>query len=419
MSAGARALGALLLVFVLSRLLVLGAAEYGSFQLGDGRAAQPGNVQRPWYAASPRLERAARWDAEWYLLIAAEGYHLEGHMAGRKVRYAPADATGFFPLYPLLIRGIGEILAALPEPLRPRTLLHAGASGPPEGGAPYLLAGILISNAALLGAAVLLYRRVLATGHAGRPGSAGMALFSAAALLLHPSSFFLSAVYAESLLLFLTLACFAALRTRRWWTAALLAALASATKPAGLLLAIPALVVLIGDLRTARSGARRGGSPLTKWLTLAFYPAGTLLHSAWCQQAFGDPLAWVRRQMRWRGALSGPWRAFQRWAEDPQLLGAHHSTVEALLATAAIILMIYSLRRRPPAESALAAAVILPPLCATLWSFGRLSLQAFPVFIVAGAWANDHRRWSPAWFLPSMTGLCFLTAHYAAWWWAG
>ena len=36
----------------------------------------------------------ARWDAEWYLLIAREGYHLEHHMEGRRVRYAPADATG-------------------------------------------------------------------------------------------------------------------------------------------------------------------------------------------------------------------------------------------------------------------------------------------------------------------------------------
>lgn len=420
---GRRALAGLLLVFLASRALVLAAGLYGAASYPSGRTVQPGNLQRPWYAAARGLEIWARWDAEWYLLIAEEGYHLEHHMEGRRVRYRPADATGFFPLYPLLIRGGGRLLALLPGAGGLETRAHAGG-GPVDapGGALSLLAGILISNLALLGSTLLLHRRVLETGHGGEAATSGMALLSAAALLLHPSSFFLSAVYADSLLLFLSLACFAALRRRRWWTAALLGALASATKPAGILLAAPALVALAGSLgRQARSpgGGRSRGASWTRWLSLGLYPAGLLLFSLYCRQAFGDPLAWAQRQMRWRGDLSGPWRAFLRWAEDPQLLGAHHSSMELALALTALVLLVFCVRRRPPAETALAALVILPPLGATLWSFGRLSLQAFPLSIVLGSWAARHKAWSLAWFVPSAAALAFLTSYYAAWWWAG
>ena len=232
-SAGSRrALGALVLIFMASRLLVFGAGLLGASKYASGREVQPGNVQRPWYASSS-LEIRARWDAEWYLLIAEEGYHLERHMEGRRVRYAPADATGFLPLYPLLVRGLGDLLARLPWTGELETRSHGtGELIRKRGGAPYLLAGALIADLALLLSAIRLYRRVQETGHAGAPASEGMALFSAAALLFHPSSFFLSAVYAESLLLLLTLACFTALRRRRWLLAALAGALASATKPA-------------------------------------------------------------------------------------------------------------------------------------------------------------------------------------------
>ena len=112
-------------------------------------------------------------------------------------------------------------------------------------------------------------------------------------------------------------------------------------------------------------------------------------------------------------------RAFERWAEDPHLLGAHTSTVEMVLALLAIVLLVGCVRRRPLAETALAAAVVIPPLGSTLWSFGRLSLQAFPLFIVLGGLAARRPAWSLAWLLPSAAGLAFLASLYAGWWWAG
>ncbi len=93
--------------------------------------------------------------------------------------------------------------------------------------------------------------------------------------------------------------------------------------------------------------------------------------------------------------------------------------MELVLALLALILLVFAIRRRPVSESVFAALVILPPLGSTLWSFGRLSLQAFPLFIVLGCWLARRPSWAAVWLLPSAAGLVFLTSYYAAWWWAG
>jgi hypothetical protein len=93
--------------------------------------------------------------------------------------------------------------------------------------------------------------------------------------------------------------------------------------------------------------------------------------------------------------------------------------VELIFAILALVLLVYCVRRRPVAETALAALVVLPPLSSTLWSFGRLSLQAFPLFIVLGCWASRRPAWSWVYFLPAAAGLGRLAATYSAWWWAG
>ena len=123
--------------------------------------------------------------------------------------------------------------------------------------------------------------------------------------------------------------------------------------------------------------------------------------------------------MRWRVAASGPSQAFQRWAEKPTIHGTHGSTVELTFAVMALAILIFVLWKRPLAESAFAAAIVMLPLTSTLWSFGRLSLQAFPLFVVLGYWASRWPRTSWLYFVPMTAGSLVLMRYYAAWWWAG
>ena len=108
-----------------------------------------------------------RWDSGWFLHIAQHGY------------VDPSHSTAFFPLYPLLIRGLGFFL-----------LGH------------YLLAGVLISLLTSAAAFVVLWW--LAGELVGEESARRSLLY----LALFPTTLFLLAVYSESLYLLLSSAAF-------------------------------------------------------------------------------------------------------------------------------------------------------------------------------------------------------------------
>src|SRR5919109_5683544 len=140
----------------------------------------------PKYSSTP-VDTAAlfsswnHWDAANYVRIAQFGY-----------TQLPYDLA-FFPLFPLLI-------AALAYPI--------------GGSWSYLLAGTLISNAALLGALFVIYQ--LAVDIAGDQVARRTLLY----LCIFPTAFYFFAAYTESLFLLLTAGAFLALRRRRWFIAA-------------------------------------------------------------------------------------------------------------------------------------------------------------------------------------------------------
>lgn len=193
----------------------------------------------------------ARWDSSFYLQIAHDGYGAGGTAA-------------FFPLYPLLVGGAGRLL-----------------------GGHFVLAGTLVSLAACLGAFLLLAR--LAESRLGAEGARRTVLY----LALFPTSLFLGAVYAESLLLLLLLGSFLLAERGRWVPAAALAGLALLTRPLALAL-LPALALIAW-----RSPARRRAlaSLTLAPILFSFYPL-----ALWLQT--GDALAFAGAQERWHRALS-------------------------------------------------------------------------------------------------------------------
>src|SRR2546426_1813240 len=144
-----------------------------------------------------------RWDAANYVRIAQFGYQ----------RFYD---TASFPLFPLLISATAHLL----------------------GSWSYLLAGTLLSNAALLGSLFVIYQ--LAVESQGEQVAGRTLLY----LCIFPTAFFFFAAYNESLFLLLTTGAFLALRHRRWWLAGLLGFLAALTRSAGVLLVVPYLYEL-------------------------------------------------------------------------------------------------------------------------------------------------------------------------------
>jgi hypothetical protein len=185
---GSEAMRSAFSVFWITRAGVAGVAVFAALSFGPahgGLAArnaasfdEPALTHPLGGAGDVVLSPLARWDSVWYLRIAEAGYD------GGEARAA------FFPLYPLLVRGIGELGGGSP-----------GAA---------LVGAYLVSLAAFLAALVLLHRLVAL--ELGRPLARPALLL----LAVFPAALYFGAPYAESLFLLCSVGAFYAALTGRF-----------------------------------------------------------------------------------------------------------------------------------------------------------------------------------------------------------
>lgn len=370
-----RAWGPAVEIFLWSRLALWAAALFAFL------AFEPNRNPEAYRWDSPRLHELgagtdvwARWDSDWLLRVAHDGYSA-----------APSSTPAFPPLYPLLTGGLGRAL-----------------------GGNYVLAGILLSLAACLGAFVLLHR--LAEEKLGAAGARRAVLY----LAVFPMSLFLQAVYSESLFLMLALAAFLLAERGRFLGAGTAAGLAALARLGGVAL-LPALALLAWRARDRRRAfAGLLAAPLL-WLS---YPL-------WLWLQIGEPLALFRAQEGiWQrhvsaaGPLGGLWQGLDAgWAGIRQLLSGSHTTryweavtdtdplrvaainLEQLAFTVLFVALTVVAWRRLGAPYGLFAAVGLAlPLSVPserwpLLSMSRFGLVLFPLFLAlasAGARPRLH-----------------------------
>lgn len=274
----------------------------------------------------PELTRMVMAGDAWhYERIAREGYP-------RPTGGAPSERWAFFPLYPLLVSVFAD----------------------------FAMGGVIVSNVAFLAALLL----VAAAGL--RLGATSEQVERAAFFLaFFPTSYFFSMPMTESLFLALTAGAFLLAAKERWWAAAILGALAAATRVFGVLL-LPALLLL--PLQQGRGLDKR-----QSWLLLI--PAGTAAFMLHLQQVTGDPLAFIRAQSLWgRGSLEPIGFAISRsW------------NFIALNVAAAAFLLAAGLALVKQRQWAYAAyvllAVAIPLSTMSVQSLARYSMVVFPAFL--------------------------------------
>ena len=325
---------------------------------------------------------ASQYDSPWFIAIAQHGYQ----------RTADASPAAFFPLYPLLIR------LATPLCL----------------GRPWV-AALLVANAALLAALVLLFRlteRELGRAAAGRGGFY---------LVAFPTGFFLSAAYNEGLFLALLIATVYCLRNRLWWRAGALGALAAATRSAGILL------VLAFAFEYARTHRREGCRPAVSALAGGLIPLGLGAVMVVSQVAYDDPLAFSHTQAaHWGRHLAWPWQAPLAAAARPGRPFTEiwvHNGLELGTVLLLAALLTPWLRRGldqavfPLLGAALVVFMISFPSRYTadipypLYSASRIGLEVFPAFMALGA--LGRRPWLDRAVLAAfLTAQGVLAAHF-------
>jgi mannosyltransferase PIG-V len=417
-----------------------GVFAYLAFPLsGDRRFDHGGLTESFGELGNALLAPVLRWDSNWYVDLASHGYRHE------------AVEPAFFPLYPLLMRGLGELTTSV------------------------VAAGLLISLAAFLTSLVLLGRLTeLELG----PEAARRAIVL---LAFFPTALFFSAVYTEALFLALELGAFYAARRGRWGWAGVLGALGSATRNTGALL-LPALLVLYlygprGDRspdfpETARSdddgrsggapapvpveGGRSGGAPVARassgrppfWralssrlrpryqlrpdaLWLLLVPLGLLAYLACMGSHFGDWLAPLHAQEHFRRSFEGPLSALwlgaeKAWDGFTGILGGGEpfgpsvrKIAQFLLACGALAAMVGAVRRLPAAYGVYAVVSIVPILSfpyppGPLASSARYLVALFPLFMWLG-WRLSDRRLYHVTVGVFAVGLAYCAGMFATW----
>ena len=296
-----------------------------------------------------------RFDTLWFLRIAQHGYDLP-------------MAVIFYPLYSLAIRAASW-------------------------GLPAIAAALLVSTIA----AFFFFWGLLRLAESALPEAGKLRVLLL--VVVWPTSFVLFAGYAESLTLALIVWAVVFAREQRWGAATVCGLLAGLSRPSGVLVAIPLLVL---GLRSRRARA----------LTVVLVPLGLLSYWGW---------------LRWSGHVSvvEAYRLHQGMALVPPWTGVGEalrlivSQGDALLAVKLGLVVLFaalSLRREVLIEDKLfALAVILQMLMYTgrpLLGAMRYLLLVYPAFMVLGGYAG-RRSWRQFSFYLVALGVLNL-----AWMWA-
>lgn len=307
-----------------------------------------------------------RWDSFWYLEIARHGYPT---VIGPLSPDRPYSPLAFFPLWPMLVRGTGDLL----------------------GGHPTVAAYLL--NFLLAGALTLLVRLVFARVTDGRTADVAVLLY-----VFFPGTNVFSAAYSEPLALCLTAGTLLALLHRRWWVAGVLAALAGATRPPIALAVFAALawVVLVAVARPApEERGRRRWRPLVAPLLA---PLGLIAFAVYSWRHTGHPLAWREAEQ-----LFGNQIDFGRsFATD--VSGAIAQNVRAPATGLAVLVWLsvamliflgaFFVRRRPPALLLIytVASLAVPATTSALMPKARFLAAAFPLVLPLAGWLRERGR---------------------------
>lgn len=333
------------------------------------------NSFQPWLPNYPNasVPLLARWDSGWYVAVAEWGYYLKTGLNSTVV---------FFPLFPLLIKALS---LALPF--------------------NFFYLGQIISWTALFAALVFFYRLMRLDYDEKRSLAA---LFY---LLVFPWSFFLAAVYTESLFLFFAIAAFYFARRRNWPVASLFGLLSGLTRITGVFL-LPALTYefLVQNRKLTTNSA---------WLM--FIPAGLFGFMLYLKFQVGSFFAFVQNQSSFgRHAvfpLNTLWRDYKNiltfYATNQPLKG----TVYALGLLAVLVatwLLIQKRRELRGSYQIFSWLSLLLPLCTgTTTSIGRYLLSIFPVFIAVSL--TENRLFKLLWILLGVMFLLVLTFAFTAW----
>lgn len=326
-----RDLAAAVVPWIVARVLVVGALALSRHLYTEiGAPPRPIQLGQGLFA----------WDAAFYRDIAEHGYRAVGEASLR-----------FFPLVPLLARGLGWLF-----------LGHRD------------VALIVLANVSALLFCACLHRLVLL--ETADPGTARRAVWFGA---IFPAATVLVLGYAEATAMLLSVLMFLALRTNRFGAAAGAGFLVGLCRPVGVLLVVPAAIEAARGWRSAPPSGR-----VARIAAVVSPVAGAGIYLAWVGLKFDDP--WLPISLQNRNTLRGGFQDPVTRTIDAfgDLFGGDRfgSGLHIVWAIGFAALLVVLVRRLPASYSAYAGVTLLLGLSASnLDSFERYCMSTFPLLI--------------------------------------
>jgi len=309
------------------------------------------------------------WDSERYLYIAQHWYPHTTDVS-QLTNYV------FFPLYPLLMK----LLAFVTD--------------------DYLLSGIIISNVCLFISCYYVYKLALLDS------DEATAIRSIKYLFLFPTAFILSGVFTESLFLALSIACFYYARKGSWLASGMLGALASVTRPYGIIIIVPMLVEYLCSVHFDPKKIDKNS------LALLIPPLGLAVFMAYEYYMTGDFLAFAHAQALWSFTLQNPLlQLLLRFSEMGMDV-----RFNAILTVVALLVLLAGYKKIGISQLAYGLLLIFIPLCSagSDWSMSRYILVVFPLYFIMACYTkNEYADQALTIGLAMLQGL--LMATWATW----
>ncbi|HWQ59791.1 MAG TPA: glycosyltransferase 87 family protein [Candidatus Fimivivens sp.] len=319
-----------------------------------------------------------RWDSFWYTTIARKGYSFSTE---------ENSSIAFFPLYPLVIRGVHEIGIGLHEDELSFWL-----------------------NVAFSFLAALALFRLAKIDYPERTGRIVVTIF----LFFPPAYFFLSG-YPDILFVLLAILSFLFARKGEWWKAGIASALLAIAKPYGILM----LPTLLFEYAWVNGKDIRVFFRRYEWLPLLSPLVSFGGFIAFNAVRFGDPLAFLSAQRTWGRSLANPVSALLSEAGRSLFGGNILSGTNAPYLTYlacfifSVIAFVWSWKRIRSSYLLFSGLLLLSALLTgTLTSWGRYMLLGFPIFFGPAIWLAERKRLFTAYVLLSALILVTMASYF-------
>lgn len=322
-------------------------------------------ITGPWY----------RFDACRYIAIAVDGYQIDG------------SELSWPPIYPYFIKGLALFL-----------------------GNQYILAGMIISQIALIGVCVLLFEEYQ------NSSNPIIAQRSIRYLLGFPTAFFFFIAYSESLFLLLLLLCWKAGRNEKWFLAGLFGSLATLTRFSGIIILFPLFYLWLRS---------KGKRELIGILSLTLIPFSLLGWSVFTRLSFGI-FPWEALGDNWPVYWDWPWKGFIKQIQLILNLGKDQHIfllVSLFLGLLFVVIVGYGLKNLPIEYSLLSLGLFIFHLSkihlyTPLQSISRYILPIFPAYLILARW-GEYRWFHIIWSFISIVLFVVLSFMFINGGWVG